>query len=143
VKTGDAFFGEEADWGVDDSDVPEVKTKPRRTKSLSPSSRAAQPGPDYGSDSTDRAHVSPGDGSVPLLSREEEVTIAKEIETVSTKFATASTAFRSATATSLPSLTASRPANQPRDIFPTRPKRKSSVERDEKRSANSSKTWLS
>jgi len=79
---GDAFFGEEADWGVDDSDVPEVKAKAEEEEPVVPVvAKPRSQERDYGSDSTDPVRMYLQEmGSVPLLSREEEVTIAKEIE---------------------------------------------------------------
>ena len=81
--SNNSMFGEdESDWGVDEPDVPTVK-KAREEEPAVPAvatkPRASER--DYGSDSTDPVRMYLQErGSVPLLSREEEVTIAKEIE---------------------------------------------------------------
>ncbi len=77
-----SMFGEDdADWGVDEPDVPTVK-KAREEEPTAPAvAKVKPPERDYGSDSTDPVRMYLQEmGSVPLLSREEEVTIAKEIE---------------------------------------------------------------
>ncbi len=80
----EAFFGDEADWNVNAAEVPEVKKAPEPEEHeppvpAAPKTRAAER--EYASDSTDPVRMYLQEmGSVPLLSREEEVTIAKEIE---------------------------------------------------------------
>ena len=77
----DAFFGDEAEWGVDDSDVADVKKRQEDEVPVPVVAKVRAPERDYGSDSTDPVRMYLQEmGSVPLLSREEEVTIAKEIE---------------------------------------------------------------
>jgi RNA polymerase primary sigma factor len=134
---GDAFFGDEAEWGVDDSDVPEVKTKAEDEEPIVPVvTKPRGPERDYGSDSTDPVRMYLQEmGSVPLLSREEEVTIAKEIESglheVRDCVYGIPLGFRYVTALA-DRLKAGE--IEPRDIFADETEEeKSSVERDEKR----------
>ncbi len=80
----DAFFGDEADWDASVAEVPEVK-KAAETEEVeapvAPVPKIRPPEREYASDSTDPVRMYLQEmGSVPLLSREEEVAIAKEIE---------------------------------------------------------------
>ncbi len=78
---GDTFFADEAEWGVDDTDVAEVKKAAVEGPVVPDVTKLRTPDRDYGGDSTDPVRMYLQEmGSVPLLSREEEVTIAKEIE---------------------------------------------------------------
>jgi len=82
-ESNSSMFGEDdADWGVDEPDVPTVKKARREEEPSAPAvAKVKPPERDYGSDSTDPVRMYLQEmGSVPLLSREEEVTIAKEIE---------------------------------------------------------------
>ncbi len=77
----EAFFADEtSDWS-EGSEVARVK-RPQVDEPPSPViAKVRQPERDYGTDSTDPVRMYLQEmGSVPLLSREEEVTIAKEIE---------------------------------------------------------------
>jgi RNA polymerase primary sigma factor len=79
----DAFFGDEADWGVDEAEVPAAvkKVGEEDEPPLPVVAKVSAPDRDYGTDSTDPVRMYLQEmGSVPLLSREQEVTIAKEIE---------------------------------------------------------------
>jgi RNA polymerase primary sigma factor len=79
----DAFFGDEADWGVDEAEVPAAvkKVGEEDEPPLPVVAKVSTPDRDYGTDSTDPVRMYLQEmGSVPLLSREQEVTIAKEIE---------------------------------------------------------------
>ncbi len=77
----DTLFSEDADWVSEDGEPAEPK-KP--LISAKPAAAAGKPRPaerEYAGDSTDPVRMYLQEmGSVPLLSREEEVTIAKEIE---------------------------------------------------------------
>jgi RNA polymerase primary sigma factor len=80
-SNGSLFGEEESDWGVDEPDVPAVKKVNEDEPSVPVVAKVRAPERDYGSDSTDPVRMYLQEmGSVPLLSREEEVTIAKEIE---------------------------------------------------------------
>ena len=79
----DAFFGDEADWGVDEAEVPAAvkKVGAEDEPPLPVVAKVSTSDRDYGTDSTDPVRMYLQEmGSVPLLSREQEVTIAKEIE---------------------------------------------------------------
>ena len=78
----EAFFGDEADWAVDEAEVPEVKKVGDEDEPPIPVvAKVTTPDRDYGTDSTDPVRMYLQEmGSVPLLSREQEVSIAKEIE---------------------------------------------------------------
>jgi RNA polymerase primary sigma factor len=80
--SSNSLFGEEeSDWGVDEPDVPAVKKANEEEPPVPVVAKVRAPERDYGSDSTDPVRMYLQEmGSVPLLSREEEVTIAKEIE---------------------------------------------------------------
>jgi len=80
--SAEAFFGDEADWSVSEAEVAEVKKPAAIDGPPAPAvAKVRAPERDYGSDSTDPVRMYLQEmGSVPLLSREEEVTIAKEIE---------------------------------------------------------------
>ncbi|MEE8311023.1 MAG: RNA polymerase sigma factor RpoD [Candidatus Binatia bacterium] len=79
--TTEAFFADEtSEWG-DGAAVAEVKKPPVEEPVAPVIAKVRQPERDYGTDSTDPVRMYLQEmGSVPLLSREEEVTIAKEIE---------------------------------------------------------------
>ncbi len=77
----EAFFGDEAEWNADEGDVPVVKPAAEEEPAVPVVAKPRVSERDYGSDSTDPVRMYLQEmGSVPLLSREEEVTIAKEIE---------------------------------------------------------------
>ena len=80
----DAFFGDESEWDADDAPAARVKKEAPDDTPLPPTAAPAArrtPEREYASDSTDPVRMYLQEmGSVPLLSREEEVTIAKEIE---------------------------------------------------------------
>ncbi|RMD83465.1 MAG: RNA polymerase sigma factor RpoD [Candidatus Dadabacteria bacterium] len=80
----DAFFGDEDDWEVDAAEVPEVRKAVETDETetpVPPVPKLQVPEREYASDSTDPVRMYLQEmGSVPLLSREEEVAIAKEIE---------------------------------------------------------------
>jgi RNA polymerase primary sigma factor len=86
VSTDDELFSdEEDDWDIDDDDAPAIAVKkPIVEEDPAPRVPTAKPKTserEYASDSTDPVRMYLQEmGSVPLLSREEEVTIAKEIE---------------------------------------------------------------
>ena len=74
----DALLNEDADWGAEDGE-PRAEEKPR--PQVAPPEKLRVPDREYATDSTDPVRMYLQEmGSVPLLSREEEVTIAKEIE---------------------------------------------------------------
>lgn len=79
------FSDEDDEWAIDDEDTPAIQVK-KPVEAEEPAPTVAKPKAkaserDYGSDSTDPVRMYLQEmGSVPLLSREEEVTIAKEIE---------------------------------------------------------------
>jgi RNA polymerase primary sigma factor len=79
------FADEEDDWAIDADDAPAIEVKkPVAEEEPTPTAPTAKPkatGREYAADSTDPVRMYLQEmGSVPLLSREEEVTIAKEIE---------------------------------------------------------------
>jgi RNA polymerase primary sigma factor len=79
----DTFFGDEADWSSDEAAVPAAVKKATEEDEppLPAVTKVTTPDRDYGTDSTDPVRMYLQEmGSVPLLSREQEVTIAKEIE---------------------------------------------------------------
>ncbi len=80
----DAFFGDdEEEWSVNET-APEETPKKKREKVVTKgqaTKESADTGREYSADSSDPVRMYLQEmGSVPLLSREEEVTIAKEIE---------------------------------------------------------------
>ena len=78
----EAFFGDEADWAVDEAEAPDAKkVRDEDEPPLPVVAKVTAPDRDYGTDSTDPVRMYLQEmGSVPLLSREQEVSIAKEIE---------------------------------------------------------------
>jgi RNA polymerase primary sigma factor len=77
----EAFFGDEAEWSIEETEVPQVKKVADAEPTVRVVEKARTPERDYGSDSTDPVRMYLQEmGSVPLLSREQEVSIAKEIE---------------------------------------------------------------
>jgi RNA polymerase primary sigma factor len=83
----DFFSDDDDDWSLDDDETPVAEVKKPSPSDDEPTlpvvaPKLRQPERDYGSDTTDPVRMYLQEmGSVPLLSREEEVTIAKEIET--------------------------------------------------------------
>jgi RNA polymerase primary sigma factor len=79
----DSLFGDDDEWVLDtNDDEDDGKSQAEPTPAVEPARKqAATPERDYGTDSTDPVRMYLQEmGSVPLLSREEEVRIAKEIE---------------------------------------------------------------
>jgi RNA polymerase primary sigma factor len=78
----DTFFSDDDDWVLDTSDDDQDQKEPEPEPTPAAiQTKAAAPGRDYSADSTDPVRMYLQEmGSVPLLSREQEVTIAKEIE---------------------------------------------------------------
>ena len=76
----DSLFSEDADW-ADGEEAPAAEKKPAIVTKVPAASKARPSEREYAGDSTDPVRMYLQEmGSVPLLSREEEVTIAKEIE---------------------------------------------------------------
>ncbi|MFN2374974.1 MAG: RNA polymerase sigma factor RpoD [Candidatus Binatia bacterium] len=78
----DTFFSDDDDWVLDTSDEDQEQKEPEpEPVPTALATKAPPPGRDYSADSTDPVRMYLQEmGSVPLLSREQEVTIAKEIE---------------------------------------------------------------
>jgi RNA polymerase primary sigma factor len=77
----DTFFSDDDDWVLDTSDDDQNEKEPEPEPTPALQTKVAAPGRDYSADSTDPVRMYLQEmGSVPLLSREQEVTIAKEIE---------------------------------------------------------------
>jgi RNA polymerase primary sigma factor len=77
----DTFFSDDDDWVLDTSDDDQQEKEPEPEPTPQLAVKTPAPGRDYSADSTDPVRMYLQEmGSVPLLSREQEVTIAKEIE---------------------------------------------------------------
>ncbi len=78
----DTFFSDDDDWVLDTSDDDQDQKEPEpEPQPAALAAKVPAPGRDYSADSTDPVRMYLQEmGSVPLLSREQEVTIAKEIE---------------------------------------------------------------
>ncbi|HXC52094.1 MAG TPA: RNA polymerase sigma factor RpoD [Candidatus Limnocylindrales bacterium] len=77
----DTFFSDDDDWVLDTTDEDQDQKEPEPEPTPALQTKVAAPGRDYSADSTDPVRMYLQEmGSVPLLSREQEVTIAKEIE---------------------------------------------------------------
>ncbi|HEY2776068.1 MAG TPA: RNA polymerase sigma factor RpoD [Candidatus Binatia bacterium] len=77
----DTFFSDDDDWVLDTSDDEQDQKEPEPEPAPALQAKTPAPGRDYSADSTDPVRMYLQEmGSVPLLSREQEVTIAKEIE---------------------------------------------------------------
>ena len=77
----DTFFSDDDDWVLDSNDEDSDQKEPEPEPTPAQAAKTPAPGRDYSADSTDPVRMYLQEmGSVPLLSREQEVTIAKEIE---------------------------------------------------------------
>ncbi len=77
----DTFFSDDDEWVLDTSDDDADQKEPEPEPAPELATKVAAPGRDYSADSTDPVRMYLQEmGSVPLLSREQEVSIAKEIE---------------------------------------------------------------
>jgi RNA polymerase primary sigma factor len=77
----DTFFSDDDDWVLDTADDDQDQKEPEPEPTPALQTKVQAPGRDYSADSTDPVRMYLQEmGSVPLLSREQEVTIAKEIE---------------------------------------------------------------
>jgi len=77
----DTFFTDEDEWVLDTGDEDQEQKEPEPEPAPELEAKVATPEREYSADSTDPVRMYLQEmGSVPLLSREQEVTIAKEIE---------------------------------------------------------------